>query len=95
MVSNEQIQKLEHRIAHLKDYLKIHLKTETLVIKERISAFAKALPQHKFLQVHRSYLIALDKVTAFTQQDIEIGKIEIPIGGSYRTRVIKELKSAN
>lgn len=77
----------------LKDYLKIHTTTDTLVIKERISAFAKALPQNRFLQVHRSYIVALDKITAFTQQDVEIGKIEIPIGGSYKTFAMSVLKS--
>ena len=41
------------------------------------------LPPNKFLRIHRSYIVAIDKVTAFTQQDIEIGGIEIPIGRVY------------
>ncbi|MEM1003051.1 MAG: LytTR family DNA-binding domain-containing protein [Bacteroidota bacterium] len=76
----------------LKDYLKIHLKDDTIVVKQPISSFAKSLPQDKFLQVHRSYLVALDKVTAYTQQDLEIGAIEIPIGGMYKELVISALK---
>lgn len=79
-------------VESLKDYLKIHTATETIVVKERISAFAKALPEDKFIQVHRSYIVAQEKVTAFTQQDIEIGRIEIPIGGSYKDYVLKVLK---
>lgn len=79
----------------LKDYLKIHLKDEVLVVKQPISTFAKSLPQDKFLQVHRSYLVALQKVTAYTQQDLEIGQIEIPIGGIYKDLVITSLKDYN
>ena len=79
-------------VESLKDYLKIHTTSDTIVIKERISAFAKALPQNKFIQVHRSYIVAREKVTAFTQQDVEIGRIEIPIGGSYKEYVLKVLK---
>lgn len=79
----------------IKDYLKIHLKDKILVIKQPISTFAKSLPQDKFLQVHRSYLVALDKVTAYTQQDLEIGQIEIPIGGIYKELVITALKTFN
>lgn len=79
----------------LKDYLKIHLKNEVLVVKQRISAFAKSLPEDKFLQVHRSYLVALNKITAFTQQDLEIGQVEIPIGGIYKEFVLATLKNSD
>lgn len=79
----------------LKDYLKIHLRDEALVVKQPISTFAKSLPQNKFMQVHRSYLVALDKVTAYTQQDLEIGEIEIPIGGLYKELVIAALKDSH
>lgn len=76
----------------MKDYLKIHLKDDVLVIKQPISSFIKSLPKEKFLQVHRSYVVALDKITAFTQQDVEIGEIEIPIGGLFKERVIDTLQ---
>ena len=79
-------------VESMKDYLKIHTLSETIVVKERISAFAKALPQNKFAQTHRSYIVALDKITAFTHQDIEIGRIEIPIGGSYKEQVLELLR---
>lgn len=80
-------------IESIKDYLKIHTTTETLVIKERISHFIEQLPDTSFIRVHRSYIVNCDHVTAFTQQDIEIGTVEIPIGGTYKEGVIKILKS--
>ncbi len=82
-------------VESLKDYLKIHTVTETIVVKDRISAFEKVLPQDKFLRVHRSYIVSLDKVTAFTHQDVEIGKIEIPIGGSFKEQVLRTLKPSS
>jgi DNA-binding LytR/AlgR family response regulator len=80
-------------IESIKDYLKIHTTTETLVIKERISHFIEQLPDDQFLRVHRSYIVNRDHITAFTQQDIEIGQIEIPIGGKYKEHVLGILKS--
>lgn len=80
-------------VESIKDYLKIHTTTETLVIKERISHFIEQLPSDQFLRVHRSYIVNKDQVTAFTQQDIEIGQIEIPIGGKYKDHVLGILKS--
>ena len=80
-------------VESLKDYLKIHLRTESILIKERISTFIKILPDQQFMQVHRSYIIAVNKVTAFTHRDIEIGNIEIPIGGLYKEQVLMGLKT--
>lgn len=77
----------------IKDYLKIIMTTETLIIKERISHFLKQLPENKFLRVHRSYIVNLDKITAYTHQDIEIDENEIPIGGKYKDQVLTILKS--
>lgn len=80
-------------IESIKDYLKIHTTTETLVIKERISHFIEQLPDPPFVRVHRSYIVNRDHITAFTQQDIEIGTIEIPIGGKYKEEVLNILKA--
>jgi len=81
-------------IESIKDYLKIHTTTETLVIKERISHFIDQLPDTSFIRVHRSYIVNRDHITAFTQQDIEIGNIEIPIGGKYKEEALSILKKA-
>ncbi len=81
-------------IESIKDYLKIHKKEGSLVIKERISHFVTQLPADRFLQIHRSYIIHKGAVTAFTQLDVEIGAIEIPIGGKYKEGVLSILKKS-
>lgn len=75
-----------------KDYLKIHSETGSLVIKERISAFVEELPADQFLRIHRSYIVNRKEITAFTQNDVEIGSVELPIGGLYKISVLKILK---
>lgn len=77
----------------LKDYVQIHTIEMTLVTKDKINDFEQKLPKH-FLRTHRSYIVNLDKITAFTTQDVEIGKIEIPIGISYKNVVLKVLKKS-
>ena len=79
-------------VESIKDYLKIHRKEGVLVIKERISHFVTQLPPDRFLQVHRSYIVRIAAVTAFTQLDVEIGNMEIPIGGKYKEGVVQMLK---
>lgn len=75
----------------LKDYIRIHTLDQVLVTKQKISDFETLLPMF-FLRTHRSYIVNTHKVTAYTQQDVEIGKIEIPIGISYKKEVIDTLR---
>ena len=75
----------------LKDYIRIHTLDQVLVTKQKISDFETLLPMF-FLRTHRSYIVNIHKVTAYTQQDVEIGKIEIPIGISYKKEVIDTLR---
>lgn len=78
-------------IESLKDYIRIHTTNQRLVVKSNIGKIEALLPSSLFLRTHRSYIIALDKITAYTQKDVEIGAIEIPIGSSYTNEVIKKL----
>lgn len=77
-------------IESIKDYIKIITPDDTLLIKESLKSFVDALDD-RFFRTHRSYIVNLDKITAYTKQDIEIGKLEIPIGDSYRSSVSKIL----
>jgi len=77
-------------IESLKDYIQIHLTTEKHVVKYSISSF-QALLDERFLRIHRSFIVNMDKITAYTKQDVEIGRIEIPIGESYRGATYERL----
>lgn len=78
-------------VESIKDYIKIHTQAHTLIVKEKISEFENLLPEQLFLRVHRSYLVNLEKITAFTNYDIEVNAIEIPIGGIYKQHVFNVL----
>jgi two-component system LytT family response regulator len=78
-------------VESIKDYIKIHTTDSQLVIKHGISAFEEKL-DHRFLRVHRSYIVNSQKVTAYTRQDIEIGDLEIPIGDLYKKSALEKLK---
>ncbi len=75
----------------LKDYIRIHTSEQQIVSKDTISRYEELLPD-SFLRVHRSFIINTEKISAFTQHDIEIGTKEIPIGSSYKKRVMQLLK---
>lgn len=80
-------------VESFKDYIKIHLQEdEPLLIKESISAFAQRLDD-RFIRLHRSYIVNSERITAYTKNDVEIGRIEIPIGNNYKDNLLPFLKS--
>lgn len=70
-------------IESLKDYVQIHLAKEKHTVKYSLSNFYELLDQ-RFLRIHRSFIVNMNKITAYTKHDVEIGVLEIPIGESYR-----------
>lgn len=82
-------------IESIKDYIKIFRDGNSpILVKQTISATEDMLPRHLFVRIHRSFIVAARKITAFTQHDVEINKIEIPIGRLYRDQ-LKRLSHIN
>ncbi len=77
-------------VESVKDYIKIVTESETHLIKHSITSFKQVLDE-RFTRNHRSYIVNTKKITAYTKQDIEIGKLEIPIGKSYKSSVLEFL----
>lgn len=77
----------------LKDYLKVHTPHKIWVTKLPLNEMAKLLPEASFLQIHRSYIVGLRYITAYSTQEIELGTIRLPIGRTYRERSLGRLKS--
>ncbi|MDX2249306.1 MAG: LytTR family DNA-binding domain-containing protein [Bacteroidia bacterium] len=76
-------------IEGVKDYVKIVMTDKKILTKESIGNFMAFLPSEKFLRVHKSFIVSRNKITAYTAHDIEIGRVEIPIGRMYKG-VMKE-----
>ncbi len=75
-----------------KDYVRIVLEDDNdVVTKQKISYLEQRLPSGQFLRIHRSYIVAVNKITAFSSINIEIDKIELPIGRSYKQFVMEAL----
>ena len=74
------------------DYIKIHLQDKTIVTRETISAVEAKLPKLQFLRIHRSYIISLNHISSFTNEQITIAKASLPISRSYKQDVLKVLE---
>ena len=72
----------------LKDYVKIHRATgPPLVVKQTVSSMEEKLSESNFLRIHRSFIVALDKIRTYSARHIEVANEELPIGRLFRPRV--------
>jgi DNA-binding LytR/AlgR family response regulator len=77
-------------VESLKDYIRIITPTSKFIIHSTLSSFTDELPSERFLRIHRSYTIAIDKVRVVEGNSVEVGGIRYTIGRSY----LNEAKSA-
>lgn len=78
-------------IEGLRDYVKIYTDKEMIISKSTIKDLQKKLPDDDFIRIHRSYLVAKNKIQAYTTEHIEIGNNILPIGPGYRSAVMSNL----
>jgi DNA-binding LytR/AlgR family response regulator len=71
-------------IEGLKEYVSIYTPDSRIITLQSLRNLETLLPQSKFLRIHKSYIIALDKIQAVIGNQVEIHKKLIPIGASYK-----------
>ena len=78
-------------IESIKDYVKVKTSDKEIVTQQKISYLEESLPREQFLRIHRSFIVNLEKIDAYSATDVEIGKHSIPIGRNYKNDVMKIL----
>jgi len=79
-------------IESIKDYIKVVTTTNTVITKQSISSVEEMLPPEMFTRIHRSYIVALNKIESYNNELVWIAKQELPISRMYRHEVGKTLK---
>lgn len=79
-------------IESLKEYIRITTKGKTILTKFQLGQIEELLARNNFLRIHRSFIVAKDKIDAFTATDVEVGGKLIPIGRSYKELVLRALE---
>ena len=78
-------------IESLKDYIKVIATTGTVITKQSISSVEDTLPKDMFMRIHRSFIVALNKIESYSNELVWVGKAELPISRMYRHEVEKIL----
>jgi DNA-binding LytR/AlgR family response regulator len=82
-------------IEGLKDYIKIVTKSRTIVTKYVLSTLGEVLPSDEFLRIHKSYIVAINKIESYNADSVEIAKHELPIGRLFKHDVSRILNASS
>ncbi len=82
-------------IEGLKDYISIFTPTERIITLQIMKKMEDALPEKHFVRVHKSYIVALDKIDSIERSRIWIKDKIIPVGDTYRDQFFKLIDAKN
>ncbi|RYD71495.1 MAG: response regulator transcription factor, partial [Sphingobacteriales bacterium] len=82
-------------IEGLKDYISIFTKDERVITLQSMKKMEEALPDGQFIRVHKSYIVAVDKIESIERSRITINKKIIPVGDTYRDEFFKVIGNKN
>jgi two-component system LytT family response regulator len=75
-------------IEGMKDYLKVHTSDYKLITHQTMNDMEKILSPKQFMRVHKSYIVAVPYIKSIYGNSIEMEKVTIPIGSSYKEKVV-------
>lgn len=84
-------------IEGLRDYMKIHLHStaKPVVTKLSMKTLSDKLPPSKFVRVHKSFIVAVDKISFIRKNRIYIDQQVIPVSDSYREALFSIISPQN
>ena len=73
-------------IEGLKDYVKIHLRSDVkpIITRMSIKSVEEQLNPAFFIRIHKSYIVSLAAISSVRKNSVFIGAMELPLGESYR-----------
>lgn len=69
------------------NYASFVLKTKKLLSRQSLVDISLILPENQFIRIHRSYIIALNKIEKISRQELVIAGISLPLGASYEEKL--------
>lgn len=73
------------------DYVKVHTPQKFHVVHATLKSIEEKLPASKFIRVHRSYIVAINKIDYIQEGTISIGKTTIPVADTHKSNLNKRL----
>ena len=75
----------------LENYIGIYTSGKKIITHSTLKAFQEKLPQQRFLQPHKSYLVAIDKINSIEGNVLHIQQYQVPISKYQKEEVLERI----
>lgn len=80
-------------IEGMKDYLRIFCTNKKIMTLQSFAKMEESLPANKFCRVHKSFIVAIDKIKSVERGVIVIADQRIPVSNTYKENFFSKIKS--
>ena len=81
-------------IEALGDYVKLVTEHDALVVLSTMKAFEALLPKERFLRIHKSYIVNIDKVERYNSKVVELDNQQLPLSRNRKSDLVDALASS-
>lgn len=78
-------------IEGMRDYRRLHTAEKRIMTLQTFKDFEQELPSSKFCRVHKSFIVALDKIESIERDRIKLGGEYIPVSETYKADFMKKI----
>lgn len=82
-------------IEAMQNYCIIHTHDRKLITYITLTGLEEHLPDQKFIKVHKSYIVSIDKIKSLDGNEISIGNNQIPISRNLKDEVMNRIMGNN
>jgi len=78
-------------IQSMREYVAFHTPSGRLLSLHALKNLEEELPAERFIRIHKSYIVAIDKIDTLEGNLVHVGKEKLPIGANYRDAVLRRV----
>ncbi len=79
----------------LGDYIRLITNSENVVMLSSLKSFEQELPKDKFMRIHKSYIVNLEKIETYDSKNVFIGSEKIPLSRNKKVDLDSALTLKN
>jgi DNA-binding LytR/AlgR family response regulator len=95
-VGREQVKILLRDILYIEglaDYIKVHTPERSYVALEKLGYMEQKLPSNAFIRIHKSFIVALDKIVSYNADQVMLEQQALPLGRLFKAGFLKAVRA--
>jgi len=80
-------------IEGLGDYIKVYTSAQKFISNLSMKKIIDCLPHEKFLRIHKSYIVAIDKIESLEGNLVKINNSKLPVGNNYKNDLLNLIRN--